>query len=141
MGEKGQLSTLAVLLGAVLYNQARYDEAFALTQVSIEATSPEDHLSQALWRALRGEVLARRGEFVEAERLTREAVEVIALTDGIDFQGDVLMSRAEVLRLSGRDADAVPVVRDALACYERKENVMSAARARAALQEWGEAIG
>ena len=66
---------------------------------------------------------------------------IIALTDGIDFQGDVLMSRAEVLRLSGRDADAVPVVRDALACYERKENVMSAARARAALQEWGEAIG
>jgi class 3 adenylate cyclase/tetratricopeptide (TPR) repeat protein len=141
MGEKGQLSTLAVLLGAVLYNQARYDEAFALTQVSVEATSPEDHLSQALWRALRGEVLARRGEFVAAERLTREAVQVIALTDGIDFQGDVLMSLAEVLRLSGRDADAVPVARDALACYERKENLMSAARARAALQELGAAIG
>src|SRR5439155_8565855 len=42
MGEKGQLSTLAVLLGKAVYAQGRYEEAFELTEVSSEIASPED---------------------------------------------------------------------------------------------------
>jgi hypothetical protein len=45
------------------------------------------------------------------------------------------MDLAEVLRLAGRDADAVPVVADALRRYEAKEVIPAAARARALLEE------
>jgi uncharacterized membrane protein YvbJ len=42
---------------------------------------------------------------------------------------------AEVLRVSGRPAEAVPIVADALRRYERKEVLPAAARARALLEE------
>jgi len=135
MGEKGQLSTLAVLLGNAVYAQGRYDEAFDLTEVSLEAASPEDFMSQMLWRALRAKVLASRGATSEADSLARVAVEVGRKTDSINVQGDVVMDLAEVLVLGGRERDAREAVEDALSLYERKGNVVSAARARAVLDE------
>jgi hypothetical protein len=45
------------------------------------------------------------------------------------------MDLAEVLRLAGRPAEAVPVVADALRRYEAKEVRPAAARARALLEE------
>ena len=53
MGEKGQLTTLAVLLGNAVYAQGRHDEAFDLTKVSSDAASAEDSMSQMLWRPQR----------------------------------------------------------------------------------------
>ncbi len=40
MGEKGQLSTLAVLLGNAVYAQGRHDEAVDLTKVSSDEADP-----------------------------------------------------------------------------------------------------
>ena len=45
------------------------------------------------------------------------------------------MDLAEVLRMAGREAEAIPVVADALRRYERKEVLPAAARARALLDE------
>jgi hypothetical protein len=42
-----------------------------------------------------------------------------------------------VLRAAGQDEDAAVAARAALALYERKENVVEAARARAFLAELG----
>ena len=135
MGEKGQLSTLAVLLGNAVYAQGRYEEAFELSQVSVDVASPEDFMSQTLWRALRAKVLARRGATSEAESLGREAVEIGRKTDSIDMQGDVLVVLSEVLRLAGRAQPAREAVEEALRLYERKGNIVSAARARAVLAD------
>jgi tetratricopeptide (TPR) repeat protein len=133
MGEKTQLSTLAVLLGNAVYAQGDYDEAFELTQVSMDAASPEDFLSQMLWRALRAKVLSERGATSEAETLGRDAVEVGRKTDSIDMQGDVAMDLSEVLSRAGRAREAREAVEEAIRLYERKGNVTSAARARTVL--------
>ncbi len=45
------------------------------------------------------------------------------------------MELAEVLRVSGRRAEAVPIVEDALRRYELKEVLPAAARARTLLEE------
>jgi hypothetical protein len=56
-------------------------------------------------------------------------------SDGLDVRGDVLVNRAEVLRIAGRIEDARADTRKALALYEQKGNAVSAARARVALDE------
>jgi hypothetical protein len=45
------------------------------------------------------------------------------------------MDLAVVLRVGGREVEAVPIVEDALWRYERKEVLPAAARARALLEE------
>jgi class 3 adenylate cyclase/tetratricopeptide (TPR) repeat protein len=133
MGEKAQFSTLAVLLGNAAYAQGRHEDAFELTQESEAAASREDFLSQMLWRALRAKVLCGRGATSEAESLGRDAMEVGRKTDSIDMQGDVAMDLSEVLGRAGRALEAREAIEEALSLYERKGNLVSAARARAAL--------
>lgn len=135
MGERGQLSTVAVLLGEVLYAQGRYDEAFALTLISEDAAAPDDFLSQMVWRSLRAKILARREAFDEAEALSQDAVCLAAESDSVDFHACVLMDMAEALRLAGRSEESVRAAEEALLLYERKENVVSSKQARGFLAE------
>jgi len=86
-----------------------------------------------LWRQVRGKVLARRGEFEEAEGLGREAVALAEQTDMIDQHADVLMDLAEVLELASKASCAA--LEQALALYERKGNLVMAERARARLAD------
>jgi hypothetical protein len=80
-------------------------------------------------------LLARRGNVDGGEALAREAVDLALRTDRVDTQTDALMDLAEVLRVGGRSAEAVPIVANALRRYERKEVRPAAARARALLEE------
>ena len=56
------------------------------------------------------EALVRRhweiGHAAEAEKLALEAVEIIRASDDLNSHGDALTDLVEVLRLSGRPADA-----------------------------------
>jgi hypothetical protein len=52
------------------------------------------------------------------EALAREAVDLALRTDRVDRQTDALVDLAEVLRVGGRSAEAVPIVADALRRYE-----------------------
>lgn len=134
-GSSGWLSSRAAGLARALYAMGRYGEAMEFTEIS-ERAAPADDLEPHIWlRAVRAKVLARRGEHERAEQLAREAVELVARTDWIDRHGDTLMDLAEVLRLGGRSKEAEPVVEEALGLYERKENVVSAERARRVLEE------
>jgi hypothetical protein len=90
-----------------------------------------------LWRQVRAQVLARRGEHAEAERLAREAVAIGERTDSIDLLGDAERDLGEVLVLAGRPEDAAAALEQAAALYERKGNVVMAERVhnrRAALR-------
>jgi tetratricopeptide (TPR) repeat protein len=135
MGEKNILSTVAGHLARVLYAQGRYAEAEELAEMCAQAAAEDDVISQVLWRSARGMVLARRDDFAEAERLAREAVALMEQTDQIDRHADALIDLAEVLRLSGREHEAAPVIEEALQLYERKENVVSTEKAKALLDE------
>lgn len=134
-GETGFLSTTAGYLAEALYLQGRLDEAERFAGLARETAAPDDVTSQVDWRRVRAKVLARRGETEGAESLAREAVELAAGTDYIVQHGDALMDLAEVLRLAGRSADAIPAVRQAIELYERKENAVSAGKARVVMAE------
>jgi tetratricopeptide (TPR) repeat protein len=129
-GEKSHFSSVSALLARTLYAQGRYDEAYELTRESEEAARPNDIHSHILWRGTRAKVLARRGALDDAETLAREAVAFAEASDFLDSHGDTLMDLAEVLRLAARPDEASAAVAEALPLYERKENLVSAERAR-----------
>jgi class 3 adenylate cyclase/DNA-binding SARP family transcriptional activator/tetratricopeptide (TPR) repeat protein len=133
MGELGKLSTEAAFLAQALYAQGRYEEAEYFTGVGERATAFDDVFSQVAWRGVRAKTTARKGDLEQAERLAREAVALAEETDGLNLHGDALLDFAEVLRAARRPAEARAAAGRALELYERKGNVVSAARARASL--------
>jgi DNA-binding SARP family transcriptional activator len=131
MGETSFLSTLAVALAEAVYEQGRLGEAERLTEQSEQAASLDDVVSQVGWRSVRAKVVASRGDADEGERLARDAVERTGKTDYLDLQGTALTALAEVLDHAGRRKEAASAAREAARIFERKGNVVSAARARA----------
>jgi hypothetical protein len=83
-----------------------------------------------MWRSTRARVLARRGEAVEAVRLSAAAVEQARRGDNLHLLGDCLSSGAEVLRLLDREDEALPFLEEALAAYARKGIAPSVERTR-----------
>jgi class 3 adenylate cyclase/tetratricopeptide (TPR) repeat protein len=135
LGEKLNLSSIAVLLAEALYLQGRDQEAEHITRVSEEATSPEDVWAHVAWRSARAKILARRGKLDEAERLARQALELIGKTDALNMRAQTLLSLAEVLTAADRAEEAMERTRDAVRLYEVKGNVVMAERVRLHLAE------
>jgi class 3 adenylate cyclase/tetratricopeptide (TPR) repeat protein len=135
LGEKRAQSAAAGALAQALYALDRLEEAEAWAARAAELGTSHDAWIGMLWRQVRAKVLARRGEHEEAERLAREAVAVGEDTDWLDGQGDAHADLAEVLALADRPQEAVGALEEALARYERKENIVMAERVRARLTE------
>jgi tetratricopeptide (TPR) repeat protein len=133
IGERGRRSTIAAQLAEALYRLDRKAEAEHFADLSLELTSPDDIASQARGRAVKAKLLAAKGDYEAADHLAREAVGLSDDTDDLFQRGQVLMALAEVLRLGGRDADAVPVLQQAVEVSERKGNIVTAREARARL--------
>jgi tetratricopeptide (TPR) repeat protein len=131
MGEKYLLSTVAAYL-AVAYAEQREDsQAAHYSELAERLTAEDDLATQAMWRWARARVLARRGRTADALALAREAVAMLDSSDSLVLQGDARIALAEVAQAAGRTSEAAQAVREALSCYERKGDVVSAARARA----------
>ena len=126
---------MAGLLGDVLYEQGRIDEAAAATERSRNAATEDDRNAQAIWRFVEAKVLARRGRFDEAEVVAREAIAIIDRSDELNNQAVFREGLVEVLRLSGRTDEAIQVLREALARYEQKGNVVMTHATRSLLEE------
>ena len=131
-GERTTLSTMAAFLARAVFAQGRYDEAERLTEVSSEAGSDDDPITQAMWRGTRARVVAVTGRSdTEAEGLAREAVELSFETDCVNMQADTLVDLAETLRLLDRGGETTDILEEAIELYERKGNVVSATAVRA----------
>jgi class 3 adenylate cyclase/tetratricopeptide (TPR) repeat protein len=137
IGEHGYSSSVAAFLAQALYGQGRLDEAEEIALHAQERASSDDIWSQALSLGIRAKVLARRGSHSEAERLTRDAIARVEVTDAIDLHGTMLLDRAEVLLLAGIDAEAVSCATGALDLFERKGNEVASDRARETLKRAG----
>jgi class 3 adenylate cyclase/tetratricopeptide (TPR) repeat protein len=131
MGERGLRSELTANLARTLAAQGLDDEALEQASLSGELAVRDDLYAQVERRGPMAVVLARRGRLEEAERLATEAVDLSADSDMLAMQAGALLDLAEVLRLAGRDGEAAPLARRALALAERKGHVVAAARARA----------
>jgi class 3 adenylate cyclase/tetratricopeptide (TPR) repeat protein len=136
-GETGVRSTVLGFRAEALYRLGRYDEAERSARDSETNASVDDLLSQAIWRSVSAKVAARRGDLETALALGGAAVDLLEGSDGLDVRGDVLLNRAEVHGIVGRPDAAKADVGEALALYERKGNVVSAERARRALERAG----
>jgi DNA-binding SARP family transcriptional activator len=127
------LSTWAGLLAEAYYLLDQIDEAEVWAGRAAELGAYDDALTQVLWRQVRAKVLARRGNHREGERLAREAVEISEKTDLLNHQASAYADLADVLLLVGPTNDGVNALEEALARYERKENLVMAERVRARL--------
>ena len=137
LGERNTRAITAAYLARVLYEQRRYDEALRFTGESEELAPEDDFTTMIEWASVRAKVLARRGALGEADRMSTRVVTLASRTDDLEARATTLLDRAEVLRLSGRAEESVPCIRDALVLYARKGDEVSAARARALLDEAG----
>jgi class 3 adenylate cyclase len=128
MGTWAHLSTIAPRLADCLLTMGRDEEALELTELVERIAAHEDAAPQTDWRRVRAKVLARRGEFEEAERLAREAMSRAASTDYLDLRARAAADLAEVLRLAGRLEESAAAVQEAIRLHEEKGNVAAAAQ-------------
>jgi tetratricopeptide (TPR) repeat protein len=130
LGETGYLSTVVALLAEAARAQGRLEEAVRLSEASERASARDDFDSQGAWRNARARALAQQGALAEAERLARESVALLEPTDYLINRAESHSGLAEVLRLSGRPAEAAATLEEALRLYQRKGDRVSEARTR-----------
>src|SRR3954470_3269731 len=128
-GERAYLSSIAGFLSHALAAEGEDEAAERFSRESEQAASPDDVLSQVVWRTARAKILARRGELDRAEALAREAVAFAEPTDLLGTRGDALVDLAEVLVRAGRREESLAALGEASQLYRRKGNVTSLARA------------
>jgi tetratricopeptide (TPR) repeat protein len=127
-GELGNFMTFCCFRAQALLAQGRADEAEKWLEHGHDTAPSEELPTQILWRQARGQLLARRGELQEGERLAREAVALAAETDLLNAHADALLDLAEVLAIGGQNPRAE--LEQALTLYERKGNLAMAERTR-----------
>ena len=134
LGETSNLSNIFAMLAQAVLAQGRPDDALRYTRLSEETSADDDFSSQVQWRSARAKVLAQLGRRDEAEQLARGAVELAGQTDFLILRADALVDLVDVLRKNGGDASAA-AVQEAIQLYERKGNVVSAAKTRTLLHD------
>ena len=127
-------STVVGMLAGVLVELGRFEDAAAAVETARDLADEDDALSQILWRTAHARLLAEADNPDEAVAQAESAVALAADGDDIDLLGDVKSALGEVLLRAGRRDMAEPPLREALALYERKEDVASASRVRLRLE-------
>jgi predicted ATPase/class 3 adenylate cyclase len=124
-GETYLRSTVAGLLGQTLFERgAPLAEVEELGDQSHELAAEDDVDSQAVWRRVRGRVLAQRGELAEAERIIREALELLEPTDAALFKLQAELDLGDVLVAADRAEDARAAYEAARGLAEQKGGVV-----------------
>jgi class 3 adenylate cyclase/tetratricopeptide (TPR) repeat protein len=131
MGETGVRSMHAAMLAEALYEQGRDAEAERYVTVSREIAAPEDYTSQVGWRAISARLLARRGELDEAERIAREAIDLVLDRADSIATPSAWSSLGEILVLAHKPEEAKQAFAHAIRLHEHKGNVAGVARTRA----------
>jgi tetratricopeptide (TPR) repeat protein len=137
IGETGFNSTVCALLAGTLSDRGRFDEAARFVSKSRALAADDDFASQAGWRMAEARILAARADFDGALRLADEAVAITEGTDYLDMHAEAEEVRGLVLEAAGRGDDARATYEVSLGRYERKGNVVAAARVRGRLDAPG----
>jgi len=119
MGNDVSTARSAALLARALLALESEGEA-AVYAAESERLGGDDLKNAIAWRAVRAELLARRGEVSYARRLAEEAVEIARRTDALVDHADACMALAEVCRRTGDTQGARRAADEAIALYERK---------------------
>jgi DNA-binding SARP family transcriptional activator/predicted ATPase len=130
LNELALLASRAAELADTLYRLSSYEESEHWMAVSRARAGREDRDAQSSWRSIAALLAARKGDRAVAERLSREALEIVETTDAVNHHAKVLLDLAEVLRPAERESEASNRVKEAVDLYELKGNTVAAARAR-----------
>lgn len=130
LGERMMLSSVATLLGRALYLQGRYDDADVYCRAAESAAAPDDAEAQVGWRQVKGLLAMRAGRHQAAVRSLEEAVRQARLSDSPAAIAGALSDLAVVLAAAGRSADAQQARAEALALFQAKGDLASAAALR-----------
>jgi tetratricopeptide (TPR) repeat protein len=123
------------MLAGVLAAQGQTEASEAAVATARELTDEDDVLSLVLWRTAHARLLTNAGRMEEAVAESEAAVAIAAGSADIDLLGDAKSELGDILCRVGRADDAGPPLREALALYERKGNLVSAERVRARLAD------
>jgi class 3 adenylate cyclase/tetratricopeptide (TPR) repeat protein len=125
-GEKYLLSTVAGSLAqTLLQRNGSLDEAELLAEQTRALATEADVGTQALWRCVKGRILAERGSFAEAEALVRAGLKVLEPTDAVLLQLDACLDLGEVLSMAADTVGARDAYDAALRLAERKGGVVA----------------
>jgi predicted ATPase/DNA-binding SARP family transcriptional activator len=130
----GYLSTMALFLADSLYAQGRYGEAEHLIDQASATALDDDFEDQVHLRMIGARLHARRGQMDAAGRLVQEAAEIVP-RGCARLRGELLLARAEVLILAGKDEEAAPALYEALELFADMRAVPLAQQARTLLEE------
>jgi tetratricopeptide (TPR) repeat protein len=83
-------------------------------------------------RAARARIAAHASNHAEAVELAETAVELAAIYGAVNFEARMWLALAEVQRAAGKQGEADQAVERALELYDRKGNIVAAARVRTA---------
>jgi class 3 adenylate cyclase/tetratricopeptide (TPR) repeat protein len=108
----------------------RLDDADQLIERTMRLGAHDDVGVQYRVRQAKAVVLARRGRPSDAEELARAAVTMAETTDLLNDRAEAYADLAEVLALGGKTDEATEALREALARYDRKGNVVMSRRIR-----------
>jgi class 3 adenylate cyclase/ATP/maltotriose-dependent transcriptional regulator MalT len=118
--DRGTLCEAQRRLAEVLLAKDKVDEAERYAEEALETVGPQDMSSQASTRYTLARVRSAQGRSEDAEKLLREAVDIIDQTEYRIFGSDSLRYLVQLLRDSGREDEAE--------AYERRlEDAMAAA--------------
>jgi class 3 adenylate cyclase/tetratricopeptide (TPR) repeat protein len=134
-GDLAFSSTSAGVVGWALVELDRLGEAERYARIAIDTAAESDGESQALGRQVQSRVLARRGQFDEAERLAREAVAIRGTREWPNGQGEAFLALAEVLQLAGRRTEAAEALAEAAERFGQKDNIVMVERTRHLIAE------
>ncbi len=133
MGERTNLAMAAALLGSACGLLGRTDEALAATRLAEATAAPDDLGAQVSWRVARADVLLAGDTIDEARRLAEEAGRLAGQTDLHELRGQAQRALGDVEERRSEPAAARAAREQALRSFERKGDVVSAARIRGRL--------
>ncbi|HSI93057.1 MAG TPA: BTAD domain-containing putative transcriptional regulator [Jiangellaceae bacterium] len=128
MGERDHAAQTAADLARVLAASGRRTEAATYAAVSREQAPAESVISGAMWRA----ATARTVGYPEAERLLREAVELVP-PDMLNLRAGLHVELSDTLLATGQREAALDAAHEAAERYDRKGNLVGAGHAHALL--------
>jgi class 3 adenylate cyclase/tetratricopeptide (TPR) repeat protein len=129
MNEAYFRSTISALLAHVLWRLGREDEAVRYARISRDLADADDVYSQVLWRTVEAKHLVRLGQGDAGIELVREALGLLERSVDMELRADTLVDLADVLLLAGREDEQGPHIREALALYRQKGDLVLAAAA------------
>ena len=139
-GERANRSTVQAMLAEISQALGDHQGALAAAELSDELSADVDVINSAITHRVRAGLARSSGDFQNAEKWARSAVQYAFQTDFPSYQSAAKIELARVLRELERCAEASTEAREAVAISEAKGDKPQAALAQSVLDELGPAI-